>query len=143
MNRTLLAALFGALGCVGGANPAQAHHSFAMFDRERTVTVSGTVRAFSWANPHSFVWVDVVRSDGGTDTWAIEFASGPVNLARKGWKKDTLKTGDQISVDLNPLRDGRLGGALKRAHLPDGRVLDEEIDIPADAAKQPGAGGAP
>ena len=135
MKSTLVAAIALAACSAGVVTVACAHHSFAMFDRARTTTISGTVRAFSWANPHSFVWIDVPREGGGTDTWAVEFSSGPVMLARKGWRKDTLRPGDRISVELNPLRDGRTGGALKRARLADGTVLDEDTDIPADAAK--------
>jgi hypothetical protein len=118
---------------LAAAAPTQAHHSFAMFDRSKTITLSGTVRSFSWTNPHTFVWIFVANDQGGQDLWAIEFSSGPVVLARSGWSRETLKPGDKITIEVNPLRDGRTGGMLKRAQLPDGRILDEEIDpSPAD-----------
>jgi hypothetical protein len=130
--RTAVVAFFMLLSLLG-AVPSQAHHSFAMFDRSKTITLSGTVRSFSWTNPHTFVWIFVQNDQGGEDLWAIEFSSGPVVLARSGWSRETLKPGDKITIEVNPLRDGRAGGMLKRAHLPDGRILDEEIDpSPAD-----------
>jgi hypothetical protein len=117
------------------AAPALAHHSFAMFDRSKTISLTGTVRTFSWTNPHTFVWVYIDNGHGGQDIWAIEFASSPVGLARDGWTKDTLKPGDKITIELNPLRDGRTGGMLKRAYLADGRTLDEQIEPPSGAIK--------
>ncbi len=97
---------------------ADAHHSFAMFDQSKQVTVAGTVREFQWTNPHAFIEVE----DAQGKTWGIELNS-PNNLVRQGWKRTILKSGDKISVTLNPLRDGRPGGLFNAVTLPDGKVL--------------------
>ena len=97
---------------------AQAHHSFAMFDQSKQVTVSGTVRDFQWTNPHAFIELE----DAQGKTWGVELNS-PNNLVRQGWKRTIVKAGDKISVVLNPLRDGRPGGLFTALTLPDGRVL--------------------
>ncbi len=114
--RTLCAVAVCAL--IWTPNGAWAHHSFAMFDQSKQVSVSGTVRDFEWTNPHAFIEVE----DAQGKTWGIELNS-PNNLVRQGWKRDVLKPGDKIMVTLNPLRDGRPGGLFNAVTLPDGRVL--------------------
>jgi Family of unknown function (DUF6152) len=97
---------------VGKTTIALAHHSFAMFDVNKTITISGTVKSFQFANPH--VWVEVDVPDPTTQvvtTWTIEGAS-PNNLARMGWKRNSLKFADNVSVTIHPLKDGTNGGAL-------------------------------
>ncbi len=114
--RTLGGLLAGALILAPGG--ARAHHSFAMFDQTRQVSVAGTVRDFEWTNPHAFIEVE----DAQGKVWGVELNS-PNNLVRQGWKRDVIKPGDKISVTLNPLRDGRPGGLFNAVTLPDGRVL--------------------
>ncbi len=111
-----LALLAGALALAPAA--AQAHHSFAMFDQSKQVTVAGTVRDFQWTNPHAFIELE----DAQGKTWGVELNS-PNNLVRQGWKRTIIKAGDKVSVVLNPLRDGRPGGLFTTLTLPDGRVL--------------------
>jgi hypothetical protein len=101
---------------------ARAHHSTALFDNSKTVTLKGTVRGFQWINPHVLLWVDAKSDDGQAKTWTIELA-GPGVLTRNGWDKHTFKPGDAISVDVGPLRDGQAGGFFKKATLTDGHVL--------------------
>ena len=94
------------------ALPAVAHHSFAMFDFTKTVTITGTVKEFQWANPHVVLWVNVEGKDPKTpDVWWLEMTS-PGNLTRTGWNRKAVNPGDKVVVELNPLRDGKLGGAL-------------------------------
>jgi Family of unknown function (DUF6152) len=111
------------------ATPLLSHHSFAMFDLGKEVALTGTVNKFDWTNPHSFVWVDVVGSDGKLVTWGAEGQS-PNYLGRRGWSRDTLKPGDKVTLVIMPLRDGRPGGMFKRLTLPDGKVIDQ-TGIPA------------
>ena len=107
------------------AAPALAHHSFAMFDREKEVTLTGTVREFQWTNPHAFIEVDVPADKGSTaEKWSVEMNS-PNNLTRQGWKSSLLKTGDKVSVTLNPLRDGKKGGLFVAITLADGKVIKD------------------
>ena len=99
-----------------------AHHSFAIFDTSKSVTLSGTVTAFEWTNPHAYIEVDVPQPGGGMKHWSVELGS-PSILMQSGWKYKDLKAGDKISVTLNPLRNGDSGGLLVQATLADGRVL--------------------
>ena len=105
-----------AAGALSG--PAQAHHSFAMFDQTRQVTVTGTVKEFQWTNPHAFI--EVIDASG--KLWSVELNS-PNNLIRQGWKRTAMKPGDKVSVIINPLRDGAAGGLFDAVTLPDGTVL--------------------
>jgi Family of unknown function (DUF6152) len=99
-------------GLMAAALPASAHHSFAMFDFTKVVTISGTVKEFQWTNPHVVLWVNVEGKDPKVpDVWWLEMTS-PGNLTRTGWNRKALNAGDKVVVDLNPLRDGKLGGAL-------------------------------
>ncbi len=92
--------------------PAFAHHSFAMFDDSKTMTLEGTVKEFQWANPH--IWVQVMVKDPATGKeveWSIEGAS-PNGLLRQGWTRKSIKAGDKATVVMHPLRDGGPGGTL-------------------------------
>lgn len=102
---------------------ASAHHSFAMFDSAKVTTLRGTVKEFRWVNPHVALFVQIDGSSAPDKLWAVELTS-PSNLKRRGWSRTTLKTGDKVAVDVNPLRDGKRGGGFVRATLLDtGRVL--------------------
>lgn len=106
------------------AGVASAHHSFAMFDRDKEVTVSGTVHEFQWTNPHAFIELDVPNEKGEVERWSVEMNS-PNNLTRQGWKSSMLKGGDKVSVTLNPLRDGKKGGLFVAITLADGKVIKD------------------
>jgi len=124
--RSILARLAMAAALLTAAAPglAQAHHSFAMYDQTKVVTLNGTVKDFQWSNPHALVWLLVPSASGDPVLWSLELPTGPGNLARMGWSKHSLSAGDKVSVDINPLRDGRNGGSLKKALLVDsGKVL--------------------
>jgi hypothetical protein len=103
--------------------PALAHHSFAMFDGNRTVTLEGTVMEFDWTYPHA--WVVMMGTDGESaeQQWALELPA-PSGLARKGWLPKSLTPGMQISAVIHPLKDGQAGGSLLTVRLPDGTVLE-------------------
>jgi hypothetical protein len=105
--------------------PAQAHHSFAMFDRDKLITVSGTLKEFEWTNPHCWLHVAVLDPNSGrTVEWAFEMGSiGQV--AQQGWKMDTVKPGDKITIDAHPMKDGSRGGQYEGAKLSDGRSFKQ------------------
>ena len=111
-----------------GAATVFAHHSFAMFDTTRRVTLAGTVTAFEWTNPHAYIELDVADENGAVNTvkhvmhWTIELGS-PSILMQGGWKFKDLKYGDKVTVVVNPLKNGQSGALLSRITLPDGRVL--------------------
>ena len=115
-----------ALAALLAAAPAAsfAHHSFAMYDQTKIVTLNGTVKSFEWTNPHSVIWVLTPVGGGEPDLWSVELPTSPGNLTRMGWSKRSLNPGDKVAVDINPLRDGRHGGSLKKVLLVDsGKVL--------------------
>ena len=109
---------FGAtLGLVGtglllGTNPATAHHSFALFDVNNSVTLEGTVKQFEWTNPHSWIRLTVVGANNQPEEWLVELPAA-ASLARDGWNKNYLRSGERISVRINPLKNGMKGGSLQ------------------------------
>jgi hypothetical protein len=106
---------------LGGIPPASAHHSFAMFDHTKEVKLDGTVKSWQFTNPHSWLQLLVIE-DGNPVEYGIEGSS--VNtLLRIGWGPHTFTPGDKVTVIINPLKDGRKGGAFVKAILPDGRTL--------------------
>lgn len=110
----LLATLF--------ASAAGAHHSFAMFDTTKKITVTGVVRDYQWTNPHVFVQLVVADAQGQAQEWSIEGAS-PNMLYRAGWSKSTFSIGERLTIVINPLRDGGNGGYFVSCQLPDGTTL--------------------
>ena len=107
---------------LGASSAAEAHHSFAMFDTVNKVTLTGTVTTFEWTNPHAYIEIDVPDGKGGIKHWSIELGS-PSILLQSGWKFSMLKSGDRITLLVNPLKNGQPGGMLVQATLADGRVL--------------------
>ncbi len=104
---------------------ADAHHSFAMFDHEKMITVSGTLKEFEYTNPHCWLHVSVVDpATGRTVDWAFEMGSVG-QVAADGWKADTVKVGDKITVEAHPMKDGSRGGQYQAAKLGDGREFKQ------------------
>ena len=120
---------------------ALAHHSGAMFESTKTITISGTVTEFNWVNPHSSFKVDVVGADGKHEIWAVEMNT-PQNLVREGWKRTTIKAGDKVTVVVHPLRDGKPGGSFVSIVLPDGKKLTGSAPGQNDAYAPPAGGAA-
>lgn len=120
MIRTLTLAALGAMTLTA---PSGAHHSTAMFDQSRTVTLEGVVKEFQYTNPHSWLLVDVTDENGEVTTWGFE-AEGPSTLARAGIRKSTIPVGARITVTGSPMRDGRPAATFQRAELEDGTVLE-------------------
>jgi hypothetical protein len=107
------------------AVPAQAHHSMAMFDQTKTVTLSGTVRQFQWTNPHCYIQLMVKDASGAQKEWSLEMGA-PMYLYAKGWRPSSLKAGTQISVTINPLRNGDPGGIVLTA-TADGKQIGKSL----------------
>jgi hypothetical protein len=109
------------------ALPVSAHHSFSMFDHDKTVALKGTVKEFDWTNPHAWLQVSVPDPSGKTYTWAFEMG-GPAQEAKAGWAPTTVKPGDLVSVNFHPLKDGSHGGQLLNAVLADGKLVGRADD---------------
>ena len=124
-------------GCVLGVGlvvPVAAHHSMAGFDRKNAVTLEGTVKEFSWQNPHCYIELDVPGKDGQVVTWNVEMTA-PGYLARAGWKKTAMKAGDKVSVVANPLLTGEPGALFVSVTLADGQTLTQRGVQPAGKGK--------
>ena len=93
------------------AAPAFAHHSFAMFDNQKNVTLDGTIKEFQWTNPHSWIQIMAKDASGKEVEYSIEGGS-PNGLSRAGWKRTSLKPGDKAVLVMHPLKDGTNGGSL-------------------------------
>ena len=99
-----------------------AHHSNVMFDKDKEISLKGTVKEFVFANPHVSILLSVPDEKGVVTDWSFEAASTQ-GMVHAGWRKSTLKPGDSVTIVGHPLRDGRPGAQLVRAILSDGTVL--------------------
>lgn len=108
--------------CSADIIPAEAHHSFALFDLTKKITIEGTISEIKWATPHPWIWI-VVPGEGSKQptTWAVEGA-GVGTLTRIGVKKTDFQPGTKVKMLIHPLKDGRPGGEFLQLTLPDGRV---------------------
>ena len=107
--RVLAAALLLTSGIFAAA-PVRAHHSAAMFDDNKVVELTGTVKELQWTNPH--IWIQVVVEQNGVATeWSLEGGS-PNSLSRNGWRSTTFKPGDVVTVRINPMKDGTPAGGF-------------------------------
>jgi uncharacterized protein DUF6152 len=118
-----------ALGGFSSTLPLLAHHSFAAeYDSRKTITIHGIVQKVAWVNPHAYVWVDVRDENGKITTYAFESLS-PNALMRGGWTRNSLKAGDEVTVDGylakdgKPLADGSIHANSKLITLADGRKV--------------------
>jgi Family of unknown function (DUF6152) len=119
------------------AQPASAHHSYAMFDMEKSVTLEGTVKEVQWTNPH--IWIQMLVKDAATGNeveWSIEGAS-PNMLTRAGWSRNALKAGDKTVIVVHPVRSGGngLSGSLASAMVNGQRIFGGQITTPAGETK--------
>lgn len=106
------------------AAPGLAHHSGSMFEKVKTVTLSGVVKEFQYTNPHSWLIVDVTDADGKVTSWGFE-AEGPSTLGRAGISKSDFAPGTKLTITGHPMRDGRPAAAwIKAVRLSDGKEFN-------------------
>jgi hypothetical protein len=101
---------------------AVAHHSFAMFDLGKDLTVEAVIKEVQFTNPHVWLQIMVTDAKGVATEWSIE-SGAPGMMLRNGWKPSTLKPGDKVTLTMHPLKNGSPGGSLVSVKVPDGRVL--------------------
>ncbi len=108
------------------AAPAFAHHSFAMYDHNRTLTIKGEVSKFQWTNPHGYLEIDVKQKDGSVKHFSCEMTS--INMmTRLGWRSNMIHAGDVVTATVAPLLNGEPAGLLLDVTLPDGRKLEPGV----------------
>ena len=118
-----LAALLATIALLASGLSIAAHHSFAaQYDANKPITLKGGITRIEWANPHIYFYLDVVDGSGATVQWAIE-GGAPSTLYRAGWRKDSAKVGDVVTVNGFLARDGSKLVNMQRALLADGRNL--------------------
>ena len=103
------------------SSPAFAHHSFSMFDRTKATNLLGNVKEYEWTNPH--VWIHIMAPDaaGQQREWSFEMQAIAQDMAG-GWRPDSVKPGDKVSIEFHPLKDGSRGGQFMQALLPNGKL---------------------
>jgi hypothetical protein len=102
---------------------SHAHHSFAMFDQSKTVTIAGTFKKAELTNPHTWYWVAEALPNGETKLWGAE-GGGTSQVRTDGMSlKDYFTPGQKVSMTMHPLRDGRAGGQLVSIRFADGRLF--------------------
>jgi hypothetical protein len=111
-----------ALGALLTAQPLRAHHSFAPFDLARNITLKGTIKEVQFTNPHVWLQVLIPNGRGGQTEWSIE-AGAPGMLLRTGWKPNSLKPGDAVTIVTHPAKSGAPTGSLVSVTTSDGRTL--------------------
>ena len=122
VHRGLALAAIAIVGLMAAPQMVWAHHSTAEFDYGKTITVQGVVKEVQWTNPHSYLQVLSQGDDGATTQWGVEIGAPAINV-RLGWRKDSVKVGDKVTLMMAPARDGRYFGTLRVLTFPDGRKL--------------------
>ena len=116
-----------------------AHHSTAEFDYTKQVTIKGTVKEVQWTNPHSYIQLIADGSAGEQVQWSVEIGSPSLNI-NMGWRKNSVKVGDVVTMNLSPARNGKPYGTLRVLTFADGQKLE---GVAARVGAGPGPGAAP
>jgi hypothetical protein len=123
--RNMLSTIFlVAIGLLTLSVPVFAHHGNASYDNDKTVTVKGTVTQYVWANPHVLLKVDAKDDSGQVQHWVIE-GENPAHVANLGWTRTTFKPGDEVLVDVRPVKNGLPVGRFKSRIVINGQVFRE------------------
>jgi hypothetical protein len=123
---------------VVAANPATAHHSFAMYDMARTESASGTIKEFRWGAPHSSVLVTIKAADGQARDISL-LSGSPLAFSKQGFNPKSIKVGDKVQLSWHPNWNGSFGGVVATMKFPNGGIYTESEIAPG----VPGAGGPP
>lgn len=126
------------------AVPVFAHHAFsAEFDVKKPVNVKGTVTKIEWMNPHAWIYVDVKTDSGTTEAWQFE-TGAPIELLRRGWRKNDLKVGDEVTIQGVRAKDGTNTGSARMVTLPGGKkVFSGSANDQDSPSQSPGASQTP
>jgi Family of unknown function (DUF6152) len=138
VKRAIMIFALAVVGLSSASTPLFAHHGTAAFDNKK-VTMKGTVTEWMWSNPHCLLLFDVKGDDGQVTHWIGE-TQNPITMINGGWSKAAMKPGDEVTVVMNPVKNGRPLGRIVTVTLPSGKTLDASAGIrpttpPADASK--------
>jgi hypothetical protein len=111
-----------AAGILSVSMPLFAHHGTAVFDTDKTITVKGNVTEWDWSNPHCILQFDTKNEGGQLVHWIAE-TQNPAEMVSLGWGKTAFKPGDEVTVTLMPVKNGRPYGRIKLIVLPDGKTF--------------------
>jgi hypothetical protein len=111
-----------AVGCLAVSVPLLAHHGAAGYDMDKELVMKGTVTEWLWANPHCFLKYDSKDDAGNLSHWAVE-VSNPTDMTKRGWSRQSLKPGDEVTVTVRPAKNGAPIGQLLKVVLPNGQTL--------------------
>ena len=125
-NNLLLIPVTAVLLLLSLAGSAYAHHATASFDMTQSTTVKGTVTGFDWTNPHAYIYLDVKNGKGAIEKWSVELGTIGM-LARAGWKRDTVKAGDEITAAGNRAKDGRPVIRFEKIVFASGQELTSNV----------------
>ena len=114
------------LGFFAVSVPLFAHHGAAAYDTTKKLALKGTVTEWFWANPHCFLRFDVKDDKGNVVHWAVE-ASNPSDMVNLGWSKQSFKPGDEVTVTLEPVKNGLPIGRVEQVVLPSGQILKGRV----------------
>ena len=138
MKKTVFAVLLATAAVLMTVAPLVAHHGAASFDTEKEITLKGTVTEWIWANPHCFLKFDAMDDTGTVRNWAVE-TQNPTDISVRGWRRTSFKAGDQVTVTLQPVKNGAPVGRLRKVVLANGETLGTMLPGAAPApAQQPG-----
>jgi hypothetical protein len=122
MRKTLVTVFAVVVGLLIVSGPSLAHHANAVFDVGKRVTVKGTVTEWFWAIPHCLLRFDVTNENGQVVHWTAE-TQAPPNMIPFGWSKQSFKPGDEVTITLEPVKNGQPLGRILQAVLPSGNTL--------------------
>jgi len=121
-------------GLLAVSLPLFAHHGNSNFDSGKKVTMKATVSEWFWANPHCFLKFDVKDADGNVVHWVAE-TSNPPDMINRGWSKLSFKPGDQVTVTVEPVKNGNPIGRVLQVVLPNGQILGTGGAAPGEAGR--------
>ena len=122
MRNMTVAGSIAALGVLLVSAPLMAHHGAAALDTGKEITVKGTVTEWIWSNPHCFLQFDAKDDTGAVRNWAVE-TQNPTTMTQRGWSRTSFKAGDEVTVTLEPVKNGQPIGRLLTVVLPSGQKL--------------------
>jgi hypothetical protein len=134
MRKMLVTLCIASSGLAASSSPSLAHHANAVFDVGKKVTVKGTVTEWFWANPHCLLRLDVKDDNGQVVHWIAE-TQAPPNMIPFGWTKQSFRAGDDVTITLEPVKNGEPLGRILQAVLPDGTILVAGALPPAAGAR--------